>query len=178
MKCQRIVELEDVLLIEYKEDYLFNAEIIKKLTGYYLVQENEVFSKRNVLRGIGFQLNHPQGKLLRVVQGEIYDVIVDMRSESPSFQKWKSFVLSSNDNKWLWIPPGYAHGYLVLSENALVSFKCTDYYYSDDEVGFIWNDKNLNIDWPVKSTEIVISKKDNNFSDFRECVEYVKREKK
>ena len=125
------------------------------------VQDNFSFSKRRILRGLHYQLNNPQGKLIWVVQGEIYDVVADIRKDSPTFRKWLGITLSSKNHHQLYIPEGFAHGFCVLSETALVQYKCTDYYDPSSERGLIWNDPVLNIDWPISYP--ILSDKDRSF---------------
>lgn len=125
------------------------------------VQDNESFSKQGVLRGLHFQRQHPQAKLVRVVSGEIYDVAVDLRPESATFQKWYGAVLSRENRKQLFIPAGFAHGFLVLSETALVQYKCSALYDPADEMGICWDDPKLSIQWPLQRIrELVLSPKD------------------
>lgn len=122
------------------------------------VQDNHSFSVQNVLRGLHAQLRHPQGKLVRAVVGEIFDVAVDIRPGSPTFGKWAGEVLSGDNFKQLWIPPGFAHGFCVLSETAHVLYKCTELYRREDEVSLLWNDPEIGIEWPVR--EPLLSPKD------------------
>lgn len=122
------------------------------------VQDNYSYSKHHVLRGLHFQSLHPQGKLLRVAQGEIYDVTVDVRPASTTFGQWQGLVLSNAKPQQLWIPPGFAHGFVVLSDEASVEYKCTDYYRPEDEACLSWNDPELAIEWPVSNP--VLSGKD------------------
>jgi dTDP-4-dehydrorhamnose 3,5-epimerase len=122
------------------------------------VQDNHSFSVRHVLRGLHAQLRHPQGKLVRAVLGEIYDVAVDIRPDSPTFGKWVGEVLSGESFRQLWIPPGFAHGFCVLSDSAHVLYKCTEIYHREDEVSILWNDPGIGIEWPVR--EPVLSPKD------------------
>lgn len=173
MKYIKTAKFNDVYFIEWKNNCIFDAYEFYSQIGYNFVQENEVVSKRNVLRGMGFQLFHPQGKLLRVVSGEIYDVIVDIKVQSNMFAQWSAFHLSEYDSKWLWIPPGYAHGYLALRENTKVVFKCTEYFDPTSEAGFLWNDEFLSIKWPINSENIILSKRDSRFPTFCECMNYV-----
>jgi dTDP-4-dehydrorhamnose 3,5-epimerase len=114
-----------------------------------LVQDNHARSRRGVLRGLHFQRTRPQGKLVRVSRGRVFDVAADVDPKSPTFGQWVGTVLSDSDHRQIWIPPGYAHGYLVLSEVADFEYKCTDYYDPSTEAGVIWNDPDLHIDWPV-----------------------------
>ena len=126
------------------------------------VQDNHSHSVKGTLRGLHYQLNHAQGKLLYTVKGEIFDVAVDIRKSSPTFGKWVGAVLSGENKRQLYVPPGFAHGFCVLSEEADVTYKCTDFYAPDDEYGIIWNDPDIGIDWPVKDP--VLSDKDCNFN--------------
>lgn len=124
------------------------------------VQDNHSHSNYNVLRGLHYQIKKPQGKLVRVVSGEILDVIVDINVKSKTFGKWISVIISSENKKQIWIPPGYAHGILVKSKYADLLYKVTDYYDPEFERCIIWNDPTLNIDWTLKNSPI-ISKKDS-----------------
>ncbi|NRB37889.1 MAG: dTDP-4-dehydrorhamnose 3,5-epimerase [Pseudomonadales bacterium] len=122
------------------------------------VQDNHSRSGRNVLRGLHFQINKPQGKLVRVTAGEVYDVAVDINPESETFGEYVAVVLSGTNHKQFYVPPGYAHGFCVISETADFQYKCTDYYDPSDEGGIIWNDSDINIDWPI--SEPSLSEKD------------------
>jgi dTDP-4-dehydrorhamnose 3,5-epimerase len=113
-----------------------------------------------VLRGLHFQKTKPQGKLVRVVRGEVFDVAVDLRKGSTTFGRWEGVILSENNKRQFWVPPGFAHGFLVLSEIADFEYKCTDYYDPSDEGCVLWNDPDLNIDWPLDNP--ILSKKDSN----------------
>jgi dTDP-4-dehydrorhamnose 3,5-epimerase len=125
------------------------------------VQDNISFSKKEVLRGLHFQYPQPQGKLVQVLSGQVVDIAVDIRVGSPTFGHWESFVLSDANHRQLYIPPGFAHGYCVTSETAVFLYKCTDFYNPQTENGIIWNDPDLNIDWPVKQP--LLSPKDANY---------------
>ncbi len=125
------------------------------------VQDNHSHSKKNILRGLHFQKKYPQGKIVRVVRGEIFDVAVDIRQHSPTFGQWEGIILSEENKKQLWIPPGFAHGFLVLSEFADFEYKCTNYYHADDEGCLLWNDPDINIHWPLLSDPI-LSEKDHS----------------
>ena len=127
--------------------------------GYNFVQDNVVYSKKNVLRGLHFQNKYPQGKLISVIQGEIFDVAVDINRKSNTFGSWVGEILSEDNGKQLFIPPGYAHGYCVLSDFASIMYKCTDYYIDNDQYGIIWDDNDINIEWPILKP--IISKKDS-----------------
>lgn len=125
------------------------------------VQDNASFSQRGVLRGLHFQYPQSQAKLVQVLSGEVVDVAVDIRRNSPSFGQWVSEVLSGENHRQMYIPSGFAHGYFVVSETALFSYKCTDFYSPANEGGIIWNDPDINIDWPIN--EPVLSDKDASF---------------
>ena len=125
------------------------------------VQDNYSHSVRNTLRGLHYQLLRPQGKLVRVVHGEVFDVAVDVRRQSLTFGKWIGTALSAENHRALWIPPGFAHGFLVLSESADLLYKVTDYYNPGDEVCLRWNDPQIGIDWPLPAgDEPLLSQKD------------------
>ena len=124
------------------------------------VQDNYSFSKQGVLRGLHFQKKFPQGKIVRVVQGEVFDVVVDIRKNSATFGQWEGFMLSEANQEQLWIAPGFAHGFLVLSESADFEYKCTDYYHPNDEYCLAWNDPSVNIQWPLTPIPPVLSEKD------------------
>ncbi len=126
------------------------------------VQDNVSFSKKNILRGLHFQYPHPQGKLVQVLFGEVFDVAVDIRLGSPTFAKWSGETLSASNHKQLYIPPGFAHGFYVISDTAVFSYKCTDYYSSTSEAGIIFNDPDINIPWPIEA-EPLISPKDSAY---------------
>lgn len=161
--------IPDVLLIEPKvfgDDRgffyeSFNQRAFSEATGLDLcfVQDNHSKSARNVLRGLHYQLPpRAQGKLVRVVAGEVFDVAVDIRKESPTFGRWVGEVLSAENKRQLWIPPGLAHGFLVLSESAEFFYKTTDYYAPEYECGITWNDPRLAIDWPLKGAPLLAAK--------------------
>ncbi|MEX2130901.1 MAG: dTDP-4-dehydrorhamnose 3,5-epimerase [Pseudohongiellaceae bacterium] len=124
------------------------------------VQDNQSKSEQGILRGLHYQLTHPQGKLVRVISGEIFDVAVDLRRSSATFGQWDGVKLSSDNRRQLWVPPGFAHGFYVLSDSAEVVYKCTDYYVPEDERGLLWNDPELDIEWPLLAPEPVLSDKD------------------
>ena len=162
--------LEGVLIIEprvFKDNRGFFLETynqnkyqksgIKRL----FVQDNLSYSVRGTLRGLHFQIKHPQAKLVQVINGEIFDVAVDIRKGSSTFGKWTGIVLSDQNKRQLFIPEGFAHGFCVLSETAHFSYKCSDFYAPDDEGGIIWSDPDIGIEWPVKDP--IISEKDKNY---------------
>lgn len=138
----------------------FQAERYGSLAGISsrFVQDNHSRSRRGVLRGLHAQKQQPQGKLVRAARGEIFDVAADIDPRSPTFGRWVGVTLSDTNHRQLWIPPGYAHGFVVLSEIADFEYKCTDYYHPQSETGVIWNDPDLAIDWPIK--EPALSEKD------------------
>ena len=115
------------------------------------VQDNHSRSTKGTLRGLHFQIKHPQGKLVSVVTGHVLDVVADVCPDSPTFKQWITIELSEENLQQLWIPPGYAHGFCVLSDTADFQYKCTNYYEPDDESGVLWNDPELNIDWPIET---------------------------
>lgn len=151
----------------------FNAGIFARVTGLtpHFVQDNHSKSARGVLRGLHYQLDHAQDKLVRVVQGEVFDVTVDLRRSSPSFGQWVGVHLSAENFRQLWVPKGFAHGFLVLSETAEFLYKTTDYYSPGSERAIVWNDPTLNIQWPAiegLSTPL-LSGKDQSASLFKDA---------
>ena len=124
------------------------------------VQDNHSRSSKGVLRGLHFQKKKPQGKLVRVVKGEVYDVAVDVRPGSNTFGQWEGVILSEENKKQFWVPPGFAHGFVVLSDVADFEYKCTDYYDPSDEGSILWSDPALNIDWPI--ADPLLSEKDSS----------------
>lgn len=135
--------------------------------GHDFVQDNQSMSKQGVLRGLHFQIAHPQDKLVRVIQGEVFDVAVDLRKGSATFGKWFGVRLSAENKKQFFIPKGFAHGFLVLSETAEFTYKCTEFYHPDDEGGIAWNDLDIGVDWPIpEGMELTISEKDQKWGGF------------
>jgi dTDP-4-dehydrorhamnose 3,5-epimerase len=132
------------------------------------VQDNHSYSTRNVVRGLHYQIQQPQGKLIRVVMGEILDIVVDLRKSSRTFGKWESVILSGENKRMLWIPPGFAHGFRVVSEGAHVLYKATDFYAPLYERTLAWNDSTLNIDWQLEG-DPVVSSKDQQGVPFRQA---------
>lgn len=135
--------------------------------NYNFVQDNQSKSSKGVLRGLHFQINHPQAKLVRVIEGEVYDVAVDLRKGSKTYGKYVGVVLSAENNKQLMIPRGFAHGFLVLSDSAIFAYKCDDFYHPEDEGGIAFNDPDVNIDWPFKDN-LNLSEKDKNRKTLKE----------
>ena len=140
----------------------FQADRYSDLAGISLpfVQDNHSRSSKGVLRGLHFQKTKPQGKLVRVVRGEVYDVAVDIRQGSPTYGQWEAVILSEENKTQFWVPPGFAHGFVVLSKTADFEYKCTDYYDRSDEGSLLWNDPDLNIPWPIDNPKL--SEKDAN----------------
>ena len=157
-------KLQDCVIIEPKvfEDErgffleTFQAERYSELVKINLpfVQDNHSRTSRGVLRGLHFQKTKPQGKLVRVVRGKVYDVAVDIRQNSPTFGQWEAVILSEDNKTQLWIPPEFAHGFVVLSDTADFEYKCTDYYDPSDEGSILWNDPDLDIPWPIKHPKL------------------------
>lgn len=145
----------------YQEQRYQKAGIKEKF-----IQDNRSRSTRNVLRGLHFQINKPQGKLVTVTSGEVFDVAVDLRPESETFGQYESVILNCSNKIQFYIPPGFAHGFCVLSESADFEYKCTDYYDPSDEGGILWNDNEIGIKWPI--TNPLLSNKDNNQQSFYE----------
>ena len=149
----------------------FNQKAFNEATGtnHQFVQDNHSRSAKGVLRGLHYQIQQPQGKLVRVVRGAVFDVAVDIRKSSPTFGRWVGAELSEDNQHQLWVPPGFAHGFLVLSDLADFLYKTTDYYAPQYERSILWNDSDLNIDWPIG--EPILSNKDRqglkfNSADF------------
>ncbi|EPG7578464.1 dTDP-4-dehydrorhamnose 3,5-epimerase [Providencia huaxiensis] len=137
----------------------FEELVTGKPTSF--VQDNHSKSKKGILRGLHYQTENTQGKLVRVISGEVFDVAVDIRKNSPTFGQWVGLYLSAENKRQLWIPEGFAHGFYVTSEEAEFSYKCTDYYNPEFEVSLLWSDQILNVEWPLKSRPI-LSNKDIN----------------
>ncbi|GLR76437.1 MULTISPECIES: dTDP-4-dehydrorhamnose 3,5-epimerase [Vibrionaceae] len=162
-------KLKDCIIIEptvFGDDRGFFMEIFQE-TRYAetaniklkFVQDNRSKSQKNVLRGLHFQKHKPQGKLVSVTDGEVFDVAVDLRSDSETFGQWEAVILSGENKRQFWVPPGFAHGFCVLSESADFQYKCTDYYDPNDESGLLWNDPEIGIEWPIKKP--LLSDKDS-----------------
>jgi dTDP-4-dehydrorhamnose 3,5-epimerase len=157
-------EIPDVLVIEPKVfgdergwfTESFNAQDFSDATGLHIsfVQDNHSFSRQSTLRGMHYQLEKAQGKLVRVVSGAVYDVAVDLRKDSPTFGKWVGVELSAENHKQLWVPAGFAHGFFVLSPTAEFLYKTTDYYHPQSEVCLAWNDPTVAIQWPLASNSL------------------------
>jgi dTDP-4-dehydrorhamnose 3,5-epimerase len=171
-------EIEDLFIIEprvfgdnrgfFMETY--NAKAFKEagLTMTF-VQDNQSKSKQGVLRGLHFQYKYPQGKLVRVTKGEVFDVAVDIRDNSKTFGKWCGIILSDQNKKQFYIPEGFAHGFLVLSDEAEIVYKCTEFYHAEDERGILWNDTYIDIDWPLDEVKnVMLSEKDKKWKTLKE----------
>ena len=143
----------------------YNFEEFKKVgLGMKFVQDNQSKSKKGVLRGLHFQKKNQQGKLVRVIKGKVFDVGVDLRKDSPTYGQWEAVILSDENKKMFYVPEGFAHGFLVLSDEAEFTYKCTNFYSPEDENGLIWNDPQLRIDWPLENIdEILLSDKDKKW---------------
>ena len=161
-------ELPEVLILEPKvyadaRGFFFesfNQRDFEKATGLNVtfVQDNHTRSAQGVLRGLHYQIQHPQGKLVRVIEGEVFDVTVDMRRTSPTFGKWAGVTLSANNKRQLWIPPGFAHGFVVTSASAEFLYKTTDYWYPEHERSLLWSDPQLGVRWPLSDVPILAAK--------------------
>lgn len=139
------------------------------------VQDNQSKSKRGVLRGMHLQTKNSQGKLVRVVRGEVYDVAVDLRPGSPTFGKWHGVLLTAENKRQFYVPEDFAHGFLVVSETAEFVYKCTNYYHPQSEAGIMWNDPDLAIDWPIpEGMEVILSEKDKKQQSFKEYCAKIK----
>ncbi|RVU83385.1 dTDP-4-dehydrorhamnose 3,5-epimerase [Leucothrix sargassi] len=138
-------------------------EFTENVAEYTFVQDNHSKSSQGILRGLHYQIKQPQGKLVRVVQGSVFDVAVDMRKSSPTFGQWVGYELSADNRCMLWVPPGFAHGFYVMSEAAEFVYKCTDYYAPEFERSLAWNDPSIRIDWPlINGKQPLLSEKDAN----------------
>ena len=161
--------IEDVLIIEpkvFKDSRGFFMETfhqrryMKAGINRTFVQDNLSYSVKDTIRGLHYQIKTPQAKLVQVIAGEIFDVVVDIRLDSSTYGQWTGMHLSDQNNRQLFIPEGFAHGFCVLSETALFSYKCSDFYHADDEGSILWSDPEIGIDWPVE--EPIISEKDKH----------------
>ena len=172
-------EIPEVLLIEPKvfgdeRGFFmesFNQRNFSEKTGVNLefVQDNHSRSSQGVLRGLHYQIQQAQGKLLRATLGEIFDVAVDIRKNSPNFGKWVGYLLSAENKRQLWVPPGFAHGFFVVSETADVLYKTTDYYAPEYERSILWNDSEIGISWPINGIEVKLSQKDKDGTTLKEA---------
>ncbi len=134
----------------------------------HFVQDNQSASKKGVLRGLHFQIRYPQDKLVRVLRGEVFDVAVDLRKGSKTYGKWHGVLLSGENKKQFFIPKDFAHGFLVLSDEAEFAYKCTDFYHPDDEGGLIYNDPDIGVNWPIPDgMQLIMAQKDQNWGGIR-----------
>lgn len=171
-------EIEGVYVIETKvfgdnRGYFmetYNYEDFKKAgLDMVFVQDNQSKSRKGVLRGLHFQKTYPQGKLVRVVSGEVFDVAVDLRANSKTYGKWYGVHLSEENKKQFYVPAGFAHGFLVISEEAEFVYKCTEFYHPEVEGSISWNDPDININWPLEEiSEILLSEKDKDAKSLKE----------
>ena len=169
-------EIEGVYIIEPKvfgdnRGYFFESynekEFRENGLDYTFVQDNQSKSKKGVLRGLHFQKTYPQAKLVRVLEGEVIDVAVDLRKDSKTYGKWVGVILSSENKRQFMIPRGFAHGFVVLSESATFTYKCDEFYHPEDEGGLMWNDEDIDIEWPYEG-EVLLSEKDKKHPSLKE----------
>ncbi|MGX9367324.1 dTDP-4-dehydrorhamnose 3,5-epimerase [Desulfoplanes sp. PS50] len=162
-------DIPDVVIIEprvFGDERGFFMETWQRKTfaesgiDYDFVQDNHSLSGKGILRGLHYQIKQPQGKLVRVISGEVFDVAVDIRKESPWFGKWVGVMLSAENRRQLWVPPGFAHGFYVVSDQAEFVYKCTDFYAPEYERSIIWDDPDLGITWPLDGVQPLLSGKD------------------
>ncbi len=171
-------DIEGLLIIEPKVFYddrgyfmeTYNQNDFKEEgLDMIFVQDNQSMSTKGVLRGLHFQKEYPQGKLVRVIKGEVFDVAVDIRKSSKTFGKYFGLILSAENKKQFYIPKGFAHGFLVLSDEAEFAYKCTDFYHPNDEGGILWSDKKISIAWPnIENLNLIISDKDKKWLGLEE----------
>lgn len=170
--------------------YVIEPTVFKDERGYFMetynqndfkeaglnmtfVQDNQSMSVKGVLRGLHFQKQYPQGKLVRAVRGTVFDVAVDLRSDSKTYGKWFGVTLSAENKKQFYIPEGFAHGFLVLSDEAEFVYKCTDFYHPGDEGGLLWSDPEIGVDWPIEpGMELIISDKDKKWSGLKDTFKF------
>ena len=170
--------------------YVIEPTVFKDERGYFMetynqndfkeaglnmtfVQDNQSMSVKGVLRGLHFQKQYPQGKLVRAVRGTVFDVAVDLRSDSKTYGKWFGVTLSAENKKQFYIPEGFAHGFLVLSDEAEFAYKCTDFYHPGDEGGLLWSDPEIGVDWPIEpGMELIISDKGKKWSGLKDTFKF------
>lgn len=163
----------DPRLFQDNRGYFMETYNDKDFSGIGLnlnfVQDNESFSRKGVLRGLHFQYKHQQDKLVRVIKGKVFDVAVDLRKGSKTYGQWYGLILSDENKKQLFIPKGFAHGFLALSDEVIFAYKCTDFYYPEYSAGIIWNDPDININWPIEEdAEVILSEKDKKWKGLKE----------
>ena len=170
--------------------YVIEPTVFKDERGYFMetynqndfkeagldmtfVQDNQSMSVKGVLRGLHFQKQYPQGKLVRAVRGTVFDVAVDLRSDSKTYGTWFGVTFSAENTKQFYIPEGFAHGFLVLSDEAEFAYKCTDFYHPGDEGGLLWSDPEIGVDWPIEpGMELIISDKDKKWSGLKDTFKF------
>ena len=165
-----VVVLEPIIYADSRGYFLetYNEQSFEALgIAERFVQDNQSYSRRGVLRGLHFQVERAQGKLVRAVAGEVFDVAVDLRKESATFGKWAGTRLSSMNHQMIWIPKGFAHGFYTLSESAEVAYKVTDFYNPTGERTIVWNDPELDIAWPIEAEKVIVSEKDAKGATFQ-----------
>jgi dTDP-4-dehydrorhamnose 3,5-epimerase len=175
------LEIPDVILLtprvfaDHRGSFFesFNARVFREVTGVdaEFVQDNHSTSKAHVIRGLHFQVRHAQGKLVRVIEGSIYDVVVDLRKSSPTFGRWAGVELTTESRSMLWVPAGFAHGFYVTSESAQVLYKTTDYWAPEHERTLQWNDSAVGVEWPLTG-EPILNPKDEAGTPFARCETY------
>jgi len=154
----------------------YNEKDFSSAVGYSVtfVQDNHSYSKKGVLRGLHYQMEQTQGKLLRVCHGVVFDVVVDLRKNSSTFGKWVGVELSAENKRQLWVPKGFAHGFLVLSDGVDFLYKTTNYWHASSEQCLLWSDKDINISWPIDSTvSLTINQKDQQGLSFKSCPKFI-----
>ena len=172
--------------------YVIEPTVFKDARGYFVetynqndmkeaglnmvfVQDNQSMSVKGVLRGLHFQKQYPQGKLVRAIRGSVFDVAVDLRTNSETYGKWYGVELTAENKKQFYIPEGFAHGFLVLSDEAEFAYKCTDFYHPGDEGGLLWNDETIGVQWPItEDMEVLLSDKDQKWGKFNEIFKFEK----
>ena len=172
--------------------YVIEPTVFKDARGYFVetynqndmkaagldmvfVQDNQSMSVKGVLRGLHFQKQYPQGKLVRAIRGSVFDVAVDLRTNSETYGKWYGVELTAENKKQFYIPEGFAHGFLVLSDEAEFAYKCTDFYHPGDEGGLLWNDETIGVQWPItEDMEVLLSEKDTKWGKFDEIIKFEK----
>ena len=169
----------EVMPCEIKGLYIIKPKVFKDERGYFVETYNQNDFREAgldmafVLRGLHYQKEHPQGKLVRVLRGEVYDVAVDLRGGSETFGKWHGEKLSAENKKQFYIPEGFAHGFLVLSDEAEFAYKCTDFYRPGDEGGLAWNDPEIGVEWPIEEgMELIISEKDKKWGGLKDTFRF------
>jgi dTDP-4-dehydrorhamnose 3,5-epimerase len=172
-KIKGVYIIEPKVFGDYRGYFMetYNYEDFKKAgLDMVFVQDNQSKSKKGVLRGLHYQKPNPQGKLVRVISGEVFDVAVDLRKDSSTYGEWEGIVLSSENRRQFYVPEGFAHGFLVLSEEAEFVYKCTEFYHPEDEGSISWNDQEIGIAWPTDGIqEVLLSEKDKKAPCLKDC---------